>query len=568
MAREKPIPMTGRGCSCVLTTRVLISMALLLVGGFLAGCKSVHLYDPARAAVSKSAVEQKNNVKLNTVSEKSAETLDALLVNEIAVSNSAHDFLFRNDLFRMAASEGRSETVLDWIDAVDLRLKGLGYDSREQFAQELELRPPFEILRSDVAAKRLEFELMSPEWAKKLPGCRKSMPDEWVDVSEAVAKAVAAVESGTSTLDADVHLFYSAIYPEYRDLCDAFLTVQEKLKPFAPTDGAIAATRAAMEERRDEIARREKSAKDAAAAIKDLKSKIKDATKSGVKPSETLARELADLRAKVGSLKATQSAFDIEVLSEETIDSIEAVLVGLAAAPEGDEMTLSPELETAAQMLKNVTSLADSAAALSEKSKQPPVAHLVIEMNRQILLHDFARRMIALEKAEIEYLEEMLKAYLAQAASYREFGLALCNFGYDDFPKTCDQLAVDLDADDAEKCAVPGEDAPCPLKKTWAELLETRGEKKRHVLEAVVALADSHRAAKRASEFEYRINDNTYRRTLLASEIAIAQWKNLIDIPVDQVAAFYDAGVKPETIGDFLVKALIAAGLIAVAATN
>ena len=113
-----------------------------------------------------------------------------------------------------------------------------------------------------------------------------------------------------------------------------------------------------------------------------------------------------------------------------------------------------------------------------------------------------------------------------------------------------------------------GAAGPCPLKKTWAQVLQSTGLEKRHALAAVVALSESHRAAKRASELEYRINDITYRRALLSSESAIAQWNNLIDVPVEQVAAFYAAGVKPEEFGDFLVKALMVTGLFAIAESN
>ena len=555
-----------RALVVIVTARV----CLLLVIGVVAGCGSIHLYDPARAAAAKTAVEQKNNANLNSVSEESAESLDALLANEIAVSDSAHEFLFQNDLFRMAASGGGDETLLHWIIEIDQKLKGLGYRSRKEFVKELKLRRTVEGEQKKLATDLENFELMSPRWAKKLPASSESMSKEWVDVSEVVAKAVAAAtELEDSDLRKEIQDFFSENYLDYVTGCAPVIEAQKSLANAIPRTGSIGSARETLRDRQAEVKSRKDAANEAGAAITNLKKQIRDATPSGSKPSEALAEEIDKLQEHINELRTTQTEFDIEVLSEQTIESIEEVLASLAGEADGDKVTQSPQLQAAAQMLTNVASLADSAMALSEKSKQPPVVHLVIELNRQILLQDYAKRMIALEKKGIEYAKELLSAYQIQAGEYRRFVLELCNFGYDDSPDKCDQLKVDVDAEGRPAgCTLPGVAGSCPLATTWAEVIKSTGREKRHMLATVVALAESHRAAKRASELEYRINDITYRRALLSSESAIAQWKNLIDVPVEQVAAFYEAGVKPEELGDFLFKALMVTGLFAIAVSN
>jgi hypothetical protein len=47
-----------------------------------------------------------------------------------------------------------------------------------------------------------------------------------------------------------------------------------------------------------------------------------------------------------------------------------------------------------------------------------------------------------------------------------------------------------------------------------------------------------------------------HRETLAARQSAIQGWDNLVAVPINQLDAYYQAGLKPAEIADLIVKAL------------
>ena len=57
-------------------------------------------------------------------------------------------------------------------------------------------------------------------------------------------------------------------------------------------------------------------------------------------------------------------------------------------------------------------------------------------------------------------------------------------------------------------------------------------------------------------EQDFRLIDLQHRENLANREMALKAWNNLAAVPIEQIDAYYQAGIKPEEIADLLVKAL------------
>ena len=60
---------------------------------------------------------------------------------------------------------------------------------------------------------------------------------------------------------------------------------------------------------------------------------------------------------------------------------------------------------------------------------------------------------------------------------------------------------------------------------------------------------------------DFRLIDLQHRENLANREMALKAWNNLVSVPINEIDAYYKAGLKPEAIADVLVKAL---GFIAI----
>jgi hypothetical protein len=56
--------------------------------------------------------------------------------------------------------------------------------------------------------------------------------------------------------------------------------------------------------------------------------------------------------------------------------------------------------------------------------------------------------------------------------------------------------------------------------------------------------------------------DLEHRQSLVDNRHAIQAWDNIIDVPIDQLQAYHEDGIKPEDLSDLIIKAV---GLTAIA---
>ena len=541
----------------IAIAKLLLALLILVSLG---GCASVHLYDPSRDATAQLAVEQHKNTNLAQVSEDASELLDGLLQQEIAAAAAGRKFLFDNDVFRIAASNDGDEFLLDWVAEIDEKIKSSGIEKRSHILKALDNA-------SNLSGKTLKMELLArdssilaPELAKDFPDCNNSLPELWPPIGSAVST--------------DIFDFLSSNYAEFKTACLKALQI--------PSPKYLKANYEELRNQEGRIKKKRDQASTVRKEIHALKKMIEDATKIGQLPSKQLTTAIENLQDKIKDARKIQGNLGVDILTDDTLSSIAVILTSLAGEQFPESSDQSAEFHESVAFLSQVPSLADSAAMIAQQAEKPPVAHLVIEMNRQLLLRNYYQRVAAIEEQSVEYLKDLVGAKQEQVKSYWEFVTELCNYGYENPGEKCADLeliftARECDQNSSVACedqqlepvvsdcvlpSTPSTNVACPLKVTWAQALDNRTSKRRHVLGAIVALSNSHRAAARIEEINYRITDLKYRKALLLSENAIAQWNNLIQIPVEQVAAFYNAGIKPEAVGDFIVKSLALAGVI------
>ena len=105
--------------------------------------------------------------------------------------------------------------------------------------------------------------------------------------------------------------------------------------------------------------------------------------------------------------------------------------------------------------------------------------------------------------------------------------------------------------------------------KTMLEIdRASRSIEKRNAFEAIFAFDQSISVARRdADQFEYKLIDRHHRQAVLADEYAARSWEALIDGPVNQIAAYHGAGIKPEELAKF-IQGLGALGLLGYVAVD
>jgi hypothetical protein len=79
---------------------------------------------------------------------------------------------------------------------------------------------------------------------------------------------------------------------------------------------------------------------------------------------------------------------------------------------------------------------------------------------------------------------------------------------------------------------------------------------KREIYKAVTSYLQAIALQAVPTEQRFREIDVRHRETLLAKESALEAWDNLVSLPLEQLDAFYQAGLKPNEVADLIVKAL------------
>jgi hypothetical protein len=123
----------------------------------------------------------------------------------------------------------------------------------------------------------------------------------------------------------------------------------------------------------------------------------------------------------------------------------------------------------------------------------------------------------------------------------------------------CDGFSIKKDAQNQVVCSL-GETpiAGCPLGRPWNQAIRNpvNPVATRELYKALAAYLQALAAQGLHNENTFRTIDVRHREALTAREAALRGWDNLVAVPIDQLDAYYQAGLKPGEIADLLVKAL------------
>lgn len=354
-------------------------------------------------------------------------------------------------------------------------------------------------------------------------------------------------------------------YQLYRNACQVIQKKPENQPPAGLIKKAFDEWQAA----RDEVAKLDQPVSDARQEFEAKKEAydraseaLEQARGSGAEVQKQL-RDKADLLKKDFELARDISGF-IENKSA-AAERADAIVVLLTAAAGGEINTSDPKLTKVANVAREIPSLAGDIRGLVEQARAPSVNNLLIELNHQIVLLEYAKRLRTLAQQRVDILKTRYDALKEESRLWQRFGDAVCSYGLisggGEFPReSCDDFSVSVIAENKWTCAVPKMPAVenCALGKPWHEVIQSpgNGPATRELYKALAAYLQALAVQATQSEQTFRLIDVRHQETLASRESALRAWDNLVSVPVTQIEAYYQAGLKPAEIADLIVKTL------------
>ncbi len=265
-------------------------------------------------------------------------------------------------------------------------------------------------------------------------------------------------------------------------------------------------------------------------------------------------------------LIAINSAAELGIASAANIEAISTVLLAAAASSKGKVDTDDPKLKLAAEIAAEIPSLAEAMTQMMATAKAPSVSGLLIEMRNQEIQAARAKSLETLKREEIAILRAGYESVAREAGQLFQFWKSACSYGTIDTDIThigdgCETMAVDADK---KTCKFDGGETlvDCVLAKSWSDNLGTaKGEPKRELYKTLGAYLNMLSVNAESYKQTYYLIDLEQRRLLLSRAAAIESWHNLVGVPIEQIEAYYMAGITPEELADFMVKAYAATAI-------
>lgn len=253
------------------------------------------------------------------------------------------------------------------------------------------------------------------------------------------------------------------------------------------------------------------------------------------KAREELASLPVDLSLVVGDLDAVPAVARLEAVREELVAGFTETLQGESASK------VFASLEALGVAFQDPGEAPLTAMVLREKQLDLDVA----EAGKREAFYD--RTLALLQDQEAAYREEL--AYLGQAELRRR--------------ELEQEGCLEPAAAAAAAAAGEGSDAPPPPSEppVHEQLSTDRGARAAHCRELVFRLLTHYSAAwtlgrVRSEQIDYRLIALHHESALDTSEIAFRRWQALLGLPIDQLVALHQTGIKPEEIVPVVVEAL------------
>jgi hypothetical protein len=536
---------------------IIAVLSVGLAAFLLSGCAALRLYDENKAKMSAGVKEKYSEADVVGVIDVEKNNLDALHAEEMKVVRD--NFSLQLDLSLLELADNDSPMAETWHDEIEASVTALG------FADSAQMRG-FLNGSDEQSLRSLELErlrrLIQRAAGQNLAECKPggTLPAELTLLPGVTPQDAARAKERYGT--------YKAVCQRLQNTQVVMALRQGKLKKakddWETAKNALAGRRKEMEAAKEKVAA--VTAKYETAMDKVKKAGAKDeAVRIAIKETAD------DLRSGL------ESAGELapQVLSEERLSAIVTLLK--AAASEQTQVENNPDLAKAVLLVNGLASLSGDVAGLVAKAKAPSVSNLLIELQHQTVLMEHAKAVETLEEQRVHIRESKYAAYLEEADLLLAFRDALCSLTFHVVKKkhpageACDQFEVTQekvgDTDAVWVCRFSSGDSvidndpadkKCPLFKPWNAFLK-QPPSDNAGREFFKALANYTRLFPvRASQIEQDFNliDLQHKQNLASREMALRAWNNLAAVPIDQLSAYYQAGLKPEVIADLIVKAL------------
>jgi len=522
-----------------------------VLSGFLAaicllsGCAgALRLYDENKAKMSAGVREDYSQANVLGVIDVEKANLDHLLAEELKVVRDNHKLQVDFALLRIADDNKPMAETYN-IKAVK-RLRELVLSGESSWMQ---LRKYLHN-EVDITAARIALE-ESAEIFESIAGWRPPACE-----GDPLPQTVTL----SGTLDDTARRRAVFFYGQYREACDNLKQYETKIPPgeIRQAFEAWRSTKKEVEKLDQKVNNAEKEAIKRRQLYEQVKKQADEAKNSG-------AATAKELEVRAGSLEeAAKAAENVAkfVGGEDVANKrLHAIVVLLTAAAGGEIDTSDPKLKAAATVAKEIPSLAGDVKALLEQAQAPSVNNLLIEMRHQVLLLEYAKQLRTLTQQRVDILKTQHDALRKEAEYWLNFGDAICSYaivsGTKKFPgRTCDNFSV---SSEEKICKAGAEEVRnCILSKPWYETIQQPGDgpATREIYKALAAYLQA--LAIRATQHEqtFRLIDVRHHESLASRESALRGWDNLVAVPVNQIEAYYQAGLKPAEIADLIVKAL------------
>ncbi|WP_451994153.1 hypothetical protein [Azospirillum argentinense] len=485
-------------------------LALLLTG-----CGGAHLYDPDKDALGREAKTQFGKASTAAALDPQRDNLKAFAERDATFADQ-HARIIRDGLIQRAlngeqlaklAAERETPLGIAVGSSGTAALKQIG-DARNDLAEE----------RRKLTASVQDYYI---HWGNEPPACDESL-NARTDPPDEIQAQLARTETPRR------RRLMASSYEDYRAKCSELIESQrrfdEALSVLPPTS-FIRIVHRELTDARARLNARIKEAANARDAVAKSERAVKEAAVKAPEPvaPEVLGRAKDFINALEG-LDGTAAAVGLgkEAAARKRIQAINTVLKAAIAPPEEkakdtavdavstEEADRKADILAATIILKAIPTLADQMAALDSDLNAPPISALLIERARQQALLEQAQRTIRRVEDRITALAGQFDALLIEAAGLR-------------------QARLNAKSPDA----------------------------------ALKRLVDAVYQGERGRAFAAaRLNDIDHQMAVDSSQYAYAAYQAVIDTPVNQLAAYHAAGVKPEDLARLIVNG---AGLGAIA---
>lgn len=513
-------------------------VALFFAAMFLQACSSLVIHDDARAKLSSDSKASYVDAKVSAVVEADGKNLGSMLAAELEV----------------VRENARYEA--DWASlslANDTTPMGKTVHMSKERIQKLGFASGAELRKAKDTLVDLEIE------QRKLKNSRKALAKIQISDCKTDMPKLPTIPDGVPDLEkASLQKNYAGYYKQCQDFLalkinasgalgnahDKWLTAQ------IAQESAESAQKTALAKLKLAKVAFEKKVAEVAAAAKN---------------GQDLSKEIADKAQDFADVVKDAKKLDKGLEGEPYIDALVDLLTATAG---GDVDPKHPSVQRAAAVAQQIPSLAGDMAALEAKRTAPPVSGLLIELRHQTLQAEMAKRRAALAAERVAILKVKYEVYLQTAERWLSFLDATCNYAVLGAARkhpsgdACDLQfsvkAVTANVDTVE-CNYEGAKLNnCWLEQSWKDRWRATEAPatKRQLYDAVAAYLQAITLQQRSLEQSFKEIDVRHRETLLAKKTAIDQWDNLVSVSLDQLEAYYSAGVKPAEIADLIIKAL------------